>query len=196
MEEWSLFGSTDGVHILLVFQKLHSAHLLLVKFEVSQGAHPVDQASFFLIEIQLISSVVLISVMQPSDSGIHFLLLDILFLMVYHRILAMAPYTVLWGLVVHPFYKYYFASANPKFPPHSPLFPCPLGNCKSVLSVPIQLPLQEGRRCSPVLRKNPAITPGPQSGRPKPALSRWMFLQVIQHAASMKPELRLSSAVA
>ena len=53
VEEWSLFGSTDGVHILLIFQKLHSAHLLLVKFEVSQGAHPVDQASFFLIEIQL-----------------------------------------------------------------------------------------------------------------------------------------------
>ena len=116
--------------------------------------------------------------------------------MVYHRVLTMAPYTVLRGLAFYPFYKHYFASANPQFAAHSPLFPCPLGSHKSVLYVPIQLPLQEGRRCSPVLRKNPAIIPGPQSGRPKPALSRWMFLQVTQHTTSMKPELHLSLAVA
>ena len=60
--------------------------------------------------------------------------------------------------------------------------------------MPIQLPPQEGRGHSPVLRQSPAATPGPQSGRSKPTLSRCTFLQVIQHATSMKPELGLFSS--
>ena len=46
-------------------------------------------------------------------------------IMVYHRILNIVPCTIV-DLIVHPFYIYQFASANPKLPIHPSPTPLPL----------------------------------------------------------------------
>ena len=54
-------------------------------------------------------------------------------IMVYHKILNIVPCAIEWDLV-HPFYIYQFASANPKVLIH-PFPPPPLGNHQSPLYV-------------------------------------------------------------
>ena len=105
---------------------------------------------FFLVKVQLIYSVVLISAVQQSASVIHIYILFIFFsIMVYHQLLNIAPCATQQNLVIHPFYIYQFASSNSHSISPSPLSPLPVGNHRSVLhniyffmsSISIYIPL-------------------------------------------------------
>lgn len=86
VEEWSLFGSTDGVHIYWYFRN-YSAHLLL-KFRTVKGT-PSGSGFFFELKYNWFGCCVFL--LCSLVTQVYTLLLDILFLMVYHRILTMAP---------------------------------------------------------------------------------------------------------
>ena len=94
---------------------------------------------FNFTEEQLIHNAVLITAVQQSDSVIHTcMLLHFFFIMVYHKILNIAPCGMQRTLVfIYPIYRsLHLLVPNPQsFPPHppSPLAPT------SLLSIPVSL---------------------------------------------------------
>ena len=94
--------------------------------------------NLFFTEEQLNYNVVLITAMQQSDSVTHvYILFHIFSIMVYHRILNTVPCAIQQGLVIHLFYIYQSASANPQIPIQASPTHLLLGNHQSIFYVSV-----------------------------------------------------------
>ena len=104
---------------------------------------------FNFTEVQLIYNAVLITAVQQSDLVIHTcMLLHFFSIMVYHKILNIAPSVKEQDLATYLFYTYLFASANLKLPVQLSLIPSPLATA-SAFSMPLILFLfhRQFRQC-------------------------------------------------
>ena len=151
---WHLSGETPGIlsYGSILKREGIDTQLWLIHIVVRLEATQQCKAIFIqlkckinfkhLIEVQLIYSVVLISAVQESDSVMHIYIFMYIYLHIYilfHYGLSediecsCLCYTE--DLVVHPSYKYCFASVNPKLPVLPS--PDPLGKHKSVLCLEV-----------------------------------------------------------